>query len=554
MTRVGQDAWPKISQDYVFESVVGVGGWGIVYKAQHAPLNRHVAVKVLHAHFGPDQEVLARFTNEARVLSQLRSPFVAQVYSAGMTEDDRPYIAMEYLEGRTLSEILATKTLSEDEFATYFGQVCRGLNAVHEMGIVHRDLKPGNIMICDNGTKAKVLDFGLCKDLFAAQQLTQDGSTLGTPNYMSPEQCLGSTITPASDVYSVGCLMYESICGRPPFVATDAQDVMKAHIFDAPPLIAPTDSMSRTERFSGLVKRALDKNPGERPTAIEIAETLGNAEVRPLCNLQLVEKNDRAAVSTKPRANSAINPGIVWSCALIAVLCAVWLASVKPQREFEPIDFVISDARGLLLQHDRPQALHRLTAFARLKSTSAEQRIAIGKELLWMGSGEGAEAVLSRAIRNRTTRATAHAWRALARKSVGNETGANQDATAALYVASEKDRIAVRALVMAVTHRNGIQEATELIKRHPGDPTWWALRSMMLADLKQHRAALNDMTRSLEIDPAFPFGWQLRALFNAQLGQWSEAERDADMALSLFETPVLRKLSQDIKARTVQRP
>lgn len=251
------------------ECEIGRGGMGTVYRASQLGLERPVAVKVLKKEFAEDPEVAERFLREARTMARLRHEHAAIIFDAGRLTDGRPFIVMEYAEGRTLADALrAEGPFAPARAVRIASEICDVLAEAHALGIVHRDLKPSNIMLTERG--ACVLDFGIAKLLAGANDATrthgttESGVVIGTPRYMSPEQCLGQRVGPASDLYSVGVLVYEMLAGEPPFVDPLASAVLVKQATKNPqPILARRPDAPR--ELAIAVHTLLAKNPASRP-------------------------------------------------------------------------------------------------------------------------------------------------------------------------------------------------------------------------------------------------------------------------------------------------
>lgn len=248
---------------YTLHELLGRGGMGAVYRATQHGLGRQVAVKVVHPELLADGEVIKRFLREAKLCAELGHPNAVAVLDFGQTRSDRLfYLVMERLVGDTLEELLAREgPLPAARIAHIGMQICDLLEAAHDHRIVHRDLKPSNIMVL-RGTRdtVKVLDFGLARRLDGgAPDRTAPGALFGTPAYLSPERALGETGDGRSDLYALGCILYELGTGAPPFQAATAHGLVTCHVVEpAPPLLGVPDALAQ------VVARLLSKDPAGR--------------------------------------------------------------------------------------------------------------------------------------------------------------------------------------------------------------------------------------------------------------------------------------------------
>ncbi len=277
-------------EKYRLDARLGGGGMGTVYRATHLLIDRPVAIKVLSQRFVGDETAQQRFRREARAAGRMQHPNAVNVTDFGATADGYLYIVMELLEGHTLREVLLRDApIDVARAVSIMMQTCAAVAAAHEAGLIHRDLKPANIFIVqrpDTPAVVKVLDFGVAK--FAVEEqadedyqtLTQVGALIGTPRYMSPEQCSGKgPVTPASDVYSLGIILYEMLSGAPPFNAETPLAIAFRHVTEPPPRLPA----SVPQRLRDIVERALTKEPtkrfanaeGLRQELLAAAETLG---------------------------------------------------------------------------------------------------------------------------------------------------------------------------------------------------------------------------------------------------------------------------------------
>jgi len=259
---------------YRLDERLGGGGMGTVYRAMHLLIEREVAVKVLSQRFVGDETAQQRFRREARASGRMAHPNAVMVNDFGTTDDGWLYIVMELLEGQTLRDLLAREApLDPARAVSIMLQASSAVGAAHEAGLIHRDLKPANIFIEQRPNLpavVKVLDFGVAKLAVDEHDddyktLTQVGAIIGTPRYMSPEQCSGATLTPASDVYSLGIILYEMLTGSVPFSADTPLAVAMKHVSERPR--RPREIVGSTPtQLEEIVLHALTKNPVDRPT------------------------------------------------------------------------------------------------------------------------------------------------------------------------------------------------------------------------------------------------------------------------------------------------
>ncbi len=267
-----------IAGRFRIEREIGTGGMGTVYLATHLDLERPVAVKIIRPEFASDADVSDRFLREARTMAKLRHPNAAMIFDAGNLPDGRHFIVMEFVEGETLSQALAREgRFSFTQAIDIATQICDVLEEAHRLGIIHRDLKPSNILLGKRGVC--VLDFGVAKVLASSAESTAthastgSGQLIGTPRYMSPEQCLGQRVGARSDLYSLGVLLYEMLAGRPPFVdPLQSALLVKQATAPAPPLPRLRQDIPRSLALA--VHSLLAKRSDDRPRTAAMAKML----------------------------------------------------------------------------------------------------------------------------------------------------------------------------------------------------------------------------------------------------------------------------------------
>ncbi len=298
--------------------LLGFGGMGAVYGAVQKNMDRSVALKLIPTH---DPTTVARFEREALTISKLRHPNTITVFDYGQTEDHFLFLSMEMLEGKTLTEVIAEGPRSPVDTVHIASQICRSLSEAHRNGIVHRDVKPDNIILIavdDDPNVVKVLDFGIAKAVFGEDdvQLTGDGRIVGTPRYMSPEQILAEPVDLRCDIYALGCIMFEMLCGAPPFQQKSTTALMISHTQDPPPAFAQRLDTGVLQRMPGglerVVRKALAKNPNNRQQScdelrLELEEALagmiGQEEFNAVPNYGADVSNQRSGVHSRNFTN-----------------------------------------------------------------------------------------------------------------------------------------------------------------------------------------------------------------------------------------------------------
>jgi len=310
------DAWPAVP-GYEVLGELGRGGMGVVFKARQLSLNRMVALKLLLSGAFAGAAEVARFRREAEAVARVRHPNIVHVYDVGEHQGFL-YCVLEYVEGGTLAQRLKAGRLPPDEAARLMGVLARAVHAAHQEGVIHRDLKPANVLLGRDG-QPRVADFGLAKRIDEGKDVTRTGAVLGTPSYMAPEQAQArqAEISPATDVWALGAMLYELLTGRPPFEGDGPFETLTQVVSASP---VPPRQL-RPEVPEGLERtclKALEKVPARRfPTALAFAEACeGVGSDRP-----------RPAAAARRRWPVLLGAGVA---GVLAVGLALWLAGVGP--------------------------------------------------------------------------------------------------------------------------------------------------------------------------------------------------------------------------------
>src|SRR5438105_2174223 len=268
-----------LADKYRIEELLNRGGMGAVYRGTHVLMDKTVAIKVLHPALAADEKIVARFTREAKAASRISHPHALSVTDFGEDEGGIVFLVMEYLRGRTLKEVIrASGPLRLSRAVEIARQVAGALDAAHAEGVVHRDLKSDNIMLEEVGSTtdwAKVLDFGIAKiqePVGQDPELTAPNLIIGTPQYMSPEQCSqAAEIDKRSDIYSLGIILYEMLVGHVPFTGASATEIMLKHLQEPPPSVL-AERTDLPAAVGDVIARALSKRREDRQ---QIAGELG---------------------------------------------------------------------------------------------------------------------------------------------------------------------------------------------------------------------------------------------------------------------------------------
>jgi serine/threonine protein kinase len=360
-----------LAGQYVIKRLIGSGGGGMVYAAEHQVLRRAVAVKVLRRDKAALPSMVARFVREARAVNLIGHPNIVDIFEFGELEDGRPFYVMELLDGANLRKLLHLHgRFSPSEVLDIFEPVCAALEAAHKAGVVHRDLKASNISVLDDGKKRviKLLDFGIAKLLHPEPNgagITEAGSMLGTSHYMAPEQIRAEPVDARADVYALGVLLYQLLTGQYPFHSEQSEEIAWMHL--TAPVPQPSQLAPVPRALDLVVRKAMEKNRSDRyPSAIALAEALRDA-----CGL-------RSELEDKNRSVPA---------------CAIYV-EVRPEEEGAEIDepmleemaLALDTAEQRLLEAGFVMALHTTNALLGIRT------IAEGVD----AGGEPAELVLAR--------------------------------------------------------------------------------------------------------------------------------------------------------------
>lgn len=339
-----------VANRYVVQSALGSGSMGSVYRALDQEINgTHVAIKILHRKFASKKH-LKRFMKEARLMHQISHENVVRTYAFG-TDGDLVFYTMEYLEGRSLAELIDSREISIDEVADLAIQICRGLEAIHMSGVIHRDLKPSNILVTSD-RQVKIMDFGIARS--EDSNITAHGEILGSAGYMAPEIWLGQSHTPSVDIYALGIILYEVACGEIPFNSSSPASLMRHHLDTEP--IPPKEKNSEVPSWlSDLILSLLRKAPEERPKSVRHV----------INSITRVFESDGSEIDDGKQSGSKLRGLSPWVTVVCVVLSVV--ATYMATRSFSSDAGVVKEIqRERTVESPDPQTL------AQLEETRAE--------------------------------------------------------------------------------------------------------------------------------------------------------------------------------------
>ncbi|MDQ3339854.1 MAG: serine/threonine protein kinase [Myxococcota bacterium] len=371
--------------NYRLDKILGRGGMGTVYAGEHVYIKRPVAVKILHPQFARYQEAIHRFLREARAATSINHANIVDVTDFGIMADGPVYFVMEYLEGKSLEDLIEKEGAVELHRAlNVANQIALALEAAHQVGVIHRDLKPDNIMLLKKPGRrdlvrmnpdqtwitereesydfVKVLDFGIAKVLIQDELMaeTVQGAVFGTPEYMSPEAARGEDVDHRADVYSLGVILFDMLCGRPPFEAPQSSEVLSMHIHTQPPSpreFAPHREI--TEMAEAVILRAMQKNADRRYQNMsefrrDLAQAYGSITYRRSAQAPGLAPRGEEARAPKKRLTEELDEWITTDSSGLSVEQARMLALVETaDKAFKPASMSPQDAETLANALDR---------------------------------------------------------------------------------------------------------------------------------------------------------------------------------------------------------
>jgi serine/threonine protein kinase len=307
---------------YQIESIIGRGGMSVVYKAKHLLLNKAVAIKLLHSHLSSDEHALKRFRQEALSASKLDHPGIITIHDFGIIHGkNTAYLCMDYVDGPSLCSLIGDKPIAPRRALVLCRKICEALQHAHDQGVVHRDIKPSNVLITNAATESediRIVDFGIAKILQSedphAQQMTRTGESVGSPPYMSPEQCQGLKLDARSDIYALGCMLYELITGQAPLKGATSYETIHLQMTALPESVSKSRAnLINAEALDAMILKAVAKNPNNRfQSMTQFAEAIDkllpvvDESTNPLTRMKLRAQVQFAHILNRPLIPAAI--------------------------------------------------------------------------------------------------------------------------------------------------------------------------------------------------------------------------------------------------------
>jgi serine/threonine protein kinase/thioredoxin-like negative regulator of GroEL len=544
------------------ESLIGQGGMSVVYKGRHLVLDRPVAVKVLLPNLGFNEKAVMRLQQEAKSAYSLSHKNLASVHDVSITSDGLPYLVMDFAGGETLSEMLKNGPLEPMKAIEIFSQLCAGLSAAHSQKVIHRDIKPSNIMVehLANGDElVKIVDFGIAKKVTEnadeIQKLTQTGEVFGTPLYMSPEQCRGDKLDQRSDIYSLGCVLYEALTGAPPFKGESAIATIFLHLGQETP--TPNKDINLPPALVNVLHRCLDKNSKDRYQSMDELYS----------DLQAIKEGGKTAKRYVKKRHPNNRIKIVIGAALFSVVMMLLvqyntfqnsengygtIAGCNEKIVHNPKDDYAYFARARLnmAQHDYTKALADFTDCIKVTSRPEDVYAERARAYIQMSRNKEAIADCNRALASKPNNMLALSNRSIAYKSLNNCALSLADANAYLNCNPNDDVVlCLRAydLITLGRYEEAVTDCTQAIKIDASKSEAYAQRAEAYDFLHNSKKAIVDATEAIQLNRD-PYAYAARGWALIQKGQYDQALSDLDTALQLQPK---QPLALTVKARAM---
>lgn len=514
-----------IGGHFEIQSFLGEGGMGKVYKAKHLLLNRQVALKVLKPHLANRTQTIMRFQHEGQASIGLQHENICAVYELGMLEHT-PFLVMEFLEGKSLEKILDEGALPQNRVLELVIQICDALEYAHNKSVIHRDIKPSNIVISEdkNGLESsKLVDFGIAKvlrDDESGTNLTKTGEVFGTPKYMSPEQIEGKKVDRRSDIYSLGCVLYELLMGDAPFTGEGAFAVAYKHVNEPPPAI---NRQGIDEWLKQVVYKTLEKSPDERYQSISELKS------------DLIQRSAPNAVRS-PKSSSS------WRTSLLAIA----VLSVIALLSFNIVKTINFGAGYLRAGHAFFQigyfdeAAKKYGMATQFDKTASDAYLQLGRIKMVRHDFDGALWELNNSIKRDPSMAHSYSMRGEVQRRRGDAKLAQVDLNKAIELYSlqiQKEEADVYAhanrgltYLRAGDYSKALADFDTAIKLDPSLDTSYNDRGLARMQSGDLEGAIKDLSKAIDLNPENVYAYRDRSLARKKLGDVAGARSDMMMA------------------------
>lgn len=526
---------------YLEPSFVGEGAMGQVYRARDSALDSIVAIKILAR--GAEEQDLIRLQREAKTLAQLNHPNIVRVLDFNLTETQIPYLVMEYVEGRDLNS-LGKSPLAE--LLPVLRQICTGMDYAHREGVLHRDLKPSNILLDVAASQVKIVDFGIAKHFSSEVDTTSGAVVRGTPAYMSPEQANSESVDERSDIYSFGCILYEVIAGRKPFMAESSLEVIMLHASSPVPPIEREDC---PEILNNLILSCLAKVPDDRPHSfaaiLEVLDSVAAALPGPVETTERqpeeLQKADTLFLLPEERQvekSGRLQPSFILISILPLLALAVFLylgnLVLQDTRNKDSVQkdggtAIKKQAEGVTLNQSKVYVLPDA-----MKDMKNPKLLRVGRDLAKQERYATAIACFSKVLSEEPKNTGALFGRADCFMKIEKLDDALKDLDTLLSaLPDQEEAIELRAICYqrAGAYEKSYSDYSRLIALFPDKDTYYAQRAKLSAIKDDLERALLDVDKAVELRPKSGSYLRMRSSFLQKLGRYDGVVRDLSTAL-----------------------
>jgi serine/threonine protein kinase len=538
------EQFPVVSENYKIVELIGHGGMGTVYKAINGLTGSTVAIKLFTSAVSKDKATLKRFEQETNTLANVDESNLLTIYESGESSDGAPYLVMEYIEGNNLAEVLTHNKVDETSAFPLFIQLCDLLSRAHRRGIIHRDIKPSNIIVSSQSTliednqkvdfeRVRIVDFGIARILDSVKddttKLTQTGAIFGTPTYMSPEQCQArETVDQRSDIYSLGCVMYEVLTGQPPFSGDNPLQVAMQHLNDFPHPISAKNCSKNLER---IVMQCLAKDPQDRYKSVD--------DLRE--DLELVKQNRNPKYLKKLKTPKKKRPNLsVGMLFILIITVVIAYYNRAPEKQDLNSSQSPSTASGTATKIAKAKTdVRRLSAEIKLHPQDKFWYMKRAQAYTDLNKDKEAIADYTKVIE--LDPQDVHAYTNRGSSYMAKEAWdlSMKDEDKALSLSpNHVNAICTRAIVFMEEedYPEALAECEKAIQLDPGRFDAYLTRGRVYMRTKEYAKALKEFDAVVRMEPQMTHGYWNRSQCYSELNQYEKSIADATKAIELDPT------------------